>query len=76
MNAQRRKAIASIHESLMEAHALIDGLRGEESDYLDAMPEAFQYGEKGEKAEEAMCAMDDALSSLEEAAEYLDQAMQ
>lgn len=72
MNAERRKALSAIQSRIEEAKALVEeihtdleALRDEEQEYKDNMPESFQNGEKGEKADEAISAMEDALGSLE-----------
>jgi len=42
-------------------------VRDEEQEAYDNMPESFQGGEKGEKAQECISAIEDAISSLEDA---------
>ena len=71
MNKDRRNDIARVQDTIMEIAALLDGvrddteaIRDEEQDYYDNMPESFQQGEKGEVAEAAISALDDALSAL------------
>lgn len=73
MNAQRRKNLASIKERLTilmgEASSLGDALaelRDEEQGYLDNMPESLQESEKGQKAQEAIDAMENVVGQLEE----------
>lgn len=41
-------------------------LRDEEQDYFDNMPESLQAGEKGEKAEAAINAMENVVGLLED----------
>lgn len=74
MNAQRRKAIAELNEQLYELLREVGELRGQEEDYFDNMPESLQYSERGEKAEEAIQALQDAMDSIEEAMNSLDYA--
>jgi len=76
MNKQRRKRIAIIRTILVQCQTDLDALREEEEEYLGTIPEAFQNGEKAEKAEAAIdCleaardTLDDAISNLEAAAE-------
>ena len=64
MNAQRRKTIASLSERLQnlmnEAAQLADEINEvmyEEQEYADNMPESLQCGEKGQKAQDAIDAM-------------------
>jgi hypothetical protein len=74
VNAKRRKDIQGIEQKLGEIKEQLESLRDEEQEYYDNMPEAFQYGEKGEKAEAAIEALDDAMNSLEEIDGYLETA--
>ena len=74
MNKERRKAISDVLKDLAtqrgnidEAKGYIEALKGrleeikdEEQEYLDNMPESFQQGEKGQRAEEAVSRLDDA----------------
>ncbi len=76
MNAQRRKKLEILKERLTilmgEASSLGDDLaelRNEEQDYFDNMPESLQGGDKGQKAEEAISAMEIVVGKLEEFAE-------
>ncbi len=68
MNARRRKAIrealeeyeASMSQAKERLAEALEAARDEEEAAFDALPEAIQYGEKGE-------AMQDCISALEEA---------
>ena len=73
MNAQRRKQINDLIEQASvlagKANDLvgeIETLRDEEQDYFDNMPESLQGGEKGDKAQTAIDALDNAVSSMQE----------
>lgn len=68
MNKERRKAIEEIASQIEAMKDAIENLTQEEQDYFDAMPESFQSGDKGQAAEQA-------ISALEEAANYLDSAI-
>jgi DNA repair exonuclease SbcCD ATPase subunit len=48
-----------------EAKSEIENIRDAEQEYYDNMPESFQNGEKGEKAQEAVNELESALSELE-----------
>lgn len=74
MNRQRRREIESVIEKLEELKSAIEGLRDDEQDYYDNMPENFQFGEKGELAEEAITNMEDAINSLEDVIGSLESA--
>ncbi|MBQ7349231.1 MAG: hypothetical protein IJW47_04480, partial [Clostridia bacterium] len=64
MNKQRRKRIDELIEQLESVKSEIETVLEEEQEYFDNMPESFQYGEKGEKAEEAIRSIEDAVESL------------
>lgn len=68
MNADRRKAIDEAISQLEQIKSDIENLTSEEQDAYDALPESLQNGEKGEKMQEA-------INSLEEAANEIDNAM-
>lgn len=76
MNMDRRKQLDAISQILADAREQIEALRDEEQDYYDNMPEGIQSGEKGDTAEAAVSAMDDAISSIEEAEQSLTDAAQ
>lgn len=74
MNKERRKQIDAVIKRLEdEMRPLIDDitrqiedLRDEEQDYYDNMPESFQMGEKGERAQCSIDALEAAVSDIEE----------
>ena len=72
MNAQRRKAIGEARalveaafEKLEEARSMLSDLQSEEQDYYDNMPESLQGGEKGEKAQAAADALQEAHDNID-----------
>jgi prefoldin subunit 5 len=88
MNRERRKeldrilaALDPLTGPLEEARDDLENCRSEEQDYYDAMPEAFQNGDRGQAASEAADqlqtaydALDQAVSSLAEAIEAINTA--
>ena len=86
MNKDRRKAIAKITDQLDELRGMMDNIRqaiedikDEEQEYHDNMPEAFQQGEKGDAAQTAIDALDNAAMefdnlNLDDITSYLDEA--
>lgn len=74
MNKQRRKALAEVQEALTVVQDALETLKSEEEDYYDNMPESIQDGMRGEVAQEAINALDDALSNISDAAEYIGAA--
>lgn len=72
MNKERRKELASIAEELDrlkgavdEQRERIEAVKDEEQETFDNMPESFQNGEKGERAQAVIDALDSAGSELE-----------
>ncbi len=73
MNKERRKLIAEAGKLFEKAYGIIedvqsmlqDALDGEQ-EYLDAMPEGLQDGEKGQTARDAINALELAIEALVE----------
>ena len=86
MNKDRRKAITELSAELENLRddidnliSRIEGIRDDEQEYYDNMPESFQQGEKGQAAEAAVSALDEASGALQEVdfdsiLNYLDEA--
>lgn len=62
MNQERRKQIE-------EAKSILESARDDEQEYFDNMPDSLKDGEKGEKAQTAIDALDEAISACETAVE-------
>lgn len=76
MNNTRRKKLRELIEKTEGIKQEIEELRTEEEEYYNNMPEAFQDGEKGDRAQtvieyldEAMTAAGDMIENLTSAAE-------
>jgi uncharacterized coiled-coil DUF342 family protein len=76
MNKDRRARIQALINKLEDIKEDIDFIKDEEQEYYDNMPENFQMGEKGDKAQEAIDNLDYAYSSIEEVVEYLEEALE
>ena len=86
MNANRRKNISQIIDKIAELDSLkqqisemIEDVRNEEEESLDCLPESLQESERGEKMQEAIDNLDNALYEVEgfaidEILEYLEEA--
>ncbi len=71
MNEARRKELAKIASRFDELKALaesikedLEGIRDDEQEYFDNMPESLQSGEKGSNAEQEISDMEDAIDAL------------
>lgn len=65
-------AIGEFAGQLDDIKSTVENLKDEETDYKEAMPESFQYGEKGEAADAAISALETALDGFEELTQALD----
>lgn len=79
MNNDRRKALVKLAAEVSalasivadaiskaeELHSELEGVKDEEQEYFDNMPESLQGGDKGQAAEEAVSNMESALEALE-----------
>ncbi len=74
MNKARRKELEEASAKLDEAKALIETASADEQSYYDEMPENLQGSERGERAESAVEALDEAASQVEEAISSLNTA--
>lgn len=74
MNNERRKEIDKARALLEEAKEILDQCASDERDYYDNMPENMQSGEKGQKAEEAADALEEASGEIDNILGNLDTA--
>ena len=68
MNKNRRNAISDIYDKLIDIQSNLECIRDEEQEAFDNLPESIQYSERGERMEEY-------ISSLEEALDYVGYAV-
>ena len=76
MNNVRRKKLNTILEQLVEIHAALEEVKDEEQEYFDNIPENFQSSERYEKAENAVAALEDALSMFDDIADNIETALE
>lgn len=74
MNKERRKRIEELSTKLSECKEEADALQEEEQEYYDNMPENMQGGEKGETAQSAIDAMQEASDNIDAAIGNLNDA--
>lgn len=75
MNKQRRTEITQVYEELSGLLSQLGELRDQEQDYYDNMPESFKDGEKGQAAEAAASALENAYDYLEEVMSNLEESL-
>ena len=73
MNAERRKALSKIHDTLGELITEIESLYEEEEAAYDNLPESLQDSERGEAMQEALSNLEDLQGSLEDAVNAIEE---
>lgn len=74
MNTARRKKIAEAESLQAQVREILqDALEGEQEAF-DNMPPSLQDGDRGERMQEAISALDDASGSIEEIESALQEA--
>lgn len=77
MNNERRKEIEKVQtefqalcenfaNAISEIQSQVESIRDDEQSYLDDMPESFKSGEKGQAAQDAIEALEEACTSFDE----------
>ena len=74
MNKKRRERLQAAIDHLDQAVSIVEGVRDEESDCKDNMPENLQDSERYEAMENAVDALEDAITSINDANESIEQA--
>ncbi len=74
MNNARRKEIDKLTAQIEEIKEAIEALRDEEQEAFDNMPESLQDGERGEKMQSAIDALEYAADDLQECLDHLSEA--
>jgi hypothetical protein len=74
MNKARRISITKIADSLQALKSDVESIQLEEQDAYDNLPESIQDGERGDRMQEAIDNLDDALTLIDEAVTSLMQA--
>lgn len=72
MNKNRRKAIGDIYDKLIDIQSDLEYIRDEEQEAFDNLPESIQYSERGERMEEYISSLEEALDNVGYAVESLD----
>ncbi|MBD5224218.1 MAG: hypothetical protein HDS71_09290 [Bacteroidales bacterium] len=76
MNANRRKRISAIWDKIEDLKAELESIMEEEQECFDNLPESLQDSERGDKMQEAVDALENAASSIDEVIEYLQEAIE
>lgn len=76
MNADRRKELSILSEAVDDVISQLNDIVSDEQEYYDNMPESLQGSERGEMSNDAIQAMESAVSNLEDAKGLLEDALQ
>ena len=71
----RDEGLEAVKERIESIKGFLEEIKSEEQDYLDNMPESFQQGDRGQKAEEAVNRLDDVDVGIDEMIGSLDEAI-
>ena len=74
MNKARRISITKIADSLQALKSDVESIQSEEQDAYDNLPESLQDSERGDRMQEAIDNLEDALTLIDEAVASLMQA--
>lgn len=73
MNKNRRNAISDIYDKLIDIQSNLECIRDEEQEAFDNLPESIQCSERGERMEEYISSLDEALDYVGYAVDSLDE---
>ena len=74
MNPNRRDRLARLNDQIFDIMEKLEELRDEELEAFENLPESFNSSERGEAMQTAIGAMDEALSSLDNAESRIQDA--
>lgn len=74
MNKARRKTLDGLLAKFEELKGELETVGSEERDAFDNMPESLQQGEKGQAAETAADAIDNAVSEIDSVTTSIEEA--
>lgn len=74
MNNTRRKHLRDLIEKMEGIKSEIEEIRNEEEEYYNNMPEAFQDGDKGDRAQTVIEYLDEAMTAAGDVIENLTSA--
>lgn len=71
MNKQRRQRITTILDAVQQNIIDLEAIRDEEQEAFDNLPESLQDAERGQSMQEALDALEEAISSATDTADHL-----
>ncbi len=74
MNNDRRKALSNLHSKIDDLRNEVESIMNDESDAYENMPDSIKDGERGQAAELARDNLENAISSLQDALNSIEEA--
>jgi hypothetical protein len=71
MNDERRKKLHLALDRLSEAETLLETAKDEEQDSFDNLSESLQQSERGQKMEEVIAALEEAINEIQAASGHI-----
>jgi len=75
MNDSRRKKLAEALAKMQDAKVIIEEVRDEEQESFDNLSEGLQQGDKGQKMEEIVSQLDEAIEACDNADSLVNEAV-
>lgn len=75
MNKQRRKSLDTLYTRIESLKADLEDILSEEQEAYDNLPESLQDSERGETMYDAIDNLESAVADLEEAMDYIIEAI-
>ena len=76
MNKQRRATLNQISELISNVYEDLESCKDQEEEYRDNMPENLQGSERYEKADNAVNMLEEALESLQQAMDNIEEVVE
>lgn len=76
MNDQRRKELRKAFDLFIQAKEIVEGVKQDEQQAFDNLPEQFQENENGQKMQTALEKMESVTDACEEIESDLNEAME
>lgn len=76
MNKERRKSLREIQSKLESLGQDLEALKDEEEEYRDNMPENLQESERYQRADEVCDLLQEALESMDNAYQQIEEAVE
>lgn len=73
MNKKRKKELLDAVDILQEAADVVSNIQGDEQSSFDALPESFQYSQRGDAMQDAIDVMEGFIGDINTVADKISQ---